>query len=68
VFLGPADSQVNPAVEIRRVAGGELWRPSPGLHPDEALAGGGVFAAEPVAAVHGVGDRRLRPAQQQQQQ
>lgn len=68
VFLGPADSEVHPAVEIRRVAGGELWRPSPGLHPDEALAGGGVFPAEPVATMHGLGDRRSRPGPQQQQQ
>ena len=56
VFLGPADSEVQPAVEIRRVAGGELWRPTPGLHLDEPLAGGGVFPAQPVRRV-------ARPAQ-----
>jgi transglutaminase-like putative cysteine protease len=66
VFLGPADSQVQPAVEIRRVAGGELWRPAPGLHLDEPLAGGGVFPAQPVSLVHGLPESR--PHQQQQQQ
>jgi transglutaminase-like putative cysteine protease len=70
VFLGPADSRVQPAVEIRRVSGGELWRPAPGLHLDEPLAGGGVFPAAPVALTHGPADGRspARAAQQQQQQ
>lgn len=70
VFLGPADSAVLPAVEIRRVAGGELWRPTPGLHLDEPMAGGGVFPAQPVPSgpAPGVGYSSSSPSQQQQQQ
>ena len=66
VFLGPGDSEVQPAVEIRRVAGGELWRPSPGLHPDEPLAGSGVFPAQP--AQMGLAPGSFHPTQLQQQQ
>jgi transglutaminase-like putative cysteine protease len=68
VFLGPADSRVQPAVEIRRVAGGDLWRPTPGLHLDEPLAGGGVFPAQPVALIHSGSEARPHQQQQQQQQ
>lgn len=55
VFLGPADSQVQPTVEIRRVAGGDLWRAggATGMQLDEPMAGGGVFGAAPVAAGSG---------------
>jgi hypothetical protein len=53
VFLGPADSQVQPAVEIRRVAGGDLWRPGTGLQMDETMSGMGVFGPAPSAGSTG---------------
>jgi transglutaminase-like putative cysteine protease len=67
VFLGPADSQVLPAVEIRRVEGGDLWRPSPGLHPEEPTPSAGVFSASSVPFSH-LGPDPRRPLGQHQQQ
>ena len=42
VFLGPASSDVQPEVEIRRVSGSDLWR-----SPTMAPSGGGLGQASP---------------------
>lgn len=63
VFLGPASSDVQPRVEIRRVNGSDLWRTS-------SLAGDGPAPAVPVrrAAAGTGGPGGALGAQQHQQQ
>lgn len=67
VFLGPAESEVDPAVEIRRVESSDIWRGSAGL-----LDGpGGRFTPPPssrATAGRSAGAAPTDPARQQEQQ
>ncbi len=67
VFLGKAESKVQPWVEIRRVAAGETWRqPSPPTR-DQHVVAPGVFSAPPIASTHSLRDAQRQQQQQQQQ-
>ena len=63
VFLGPAESAVEPVVEIRRVDATETWRSPTTLSGDGAVARPATFEASTPG-----GAASLRPRQQQQQQ
>jgi transglutaminase-like putative cysteine protease len=60
VFLGPATSDVQPRVEIRRVNGNDLWRSS-------SLAADGATPAVPVRRPSGTSAGQQQQHQQQQQ-
>lgn len=67
VFLGPAESDVDPTVEIRRVDGSELWRSSAALldpHAGRSVPPPGAVGSAPYGQVAPGGGR---PQDQQQQ-